>query len=121
MYGIGGSVVGAINSMSAIVGGAITSVRVAADTSGVARVAGSFAVGANYIPYDMVAQLHEGETVVPAAYSRSDSTNTEIVNELRSLKSGLMAVTLETAKNTNKMATLLDAWDGDGMPEERVI
>ena len=60
------------------------------------------------------------------AYKKADKALQELndekkIEELRSLKAGLMAVTLETAKNTNKMATLLDVWDGDGMPEERVL
>jgi hypothetical protein len=36
-----------------------------------ARVGGSFANGINNVPYNMIAQLHQGEKVVPANFSRA--------------------------------------------------
>ena len=35
----------------------------------VVAVQGSFAVGTNYVPQDMVAQIHRGEAIIPAAFN----------------------------------------------------
>ena len=68
----------------------------------------------------MVAEIHKGERVVPAAYNRNDSTNAALVEEIRLLREELRITGIETAKNTKKMASVMDVWDGDGMPETRV-
>lgn len=46
----------------------------------------SFAVGTDYVPYDMTANIHQGERITPAAYNRSDATNAELLVELKSLR-----------------------------------
>jgi tape measure domain-containing protein len=33
----------------------------------------SFAIGTNYVPHDMIAQIHEGEAIVPKAYNNNSS------------------------------------------------
>ena len=50
------------------------------------NVTRSFAVGTDYVPYDMNAKIHQGERITPAAYNRSDATNAEIVAELKMLR-----------------------------------
>lgn len=81
----------------------------------------SFASGTDYVPSDMVANIHQGERIVPAAYNRSDATNAQLVEAINSLRAELRAQNGEIAKNTSKTAKLLDAWDGDGMPAEREL
>lgn len=83
-------------------------------------IQGSFAVGTDYVPHDMVAQIHKGERIVPAAYNRNDSTNAALVEEVRMLREEMRSIGYETARNTKKMASVMDVWDGDGMPETRV-
>ena len=43
----------------------------------------------------------------------------ELIAELRDMKREAKLVNTANAKNTMKMAKLLDRWDGDGMPPER--
>ena len=50
------------------------------------NVTRSFAVGTDYVPYNMTAKIHQGERITPAAYNRSDATNAEIVAELKMLR-----------------------------------
>ncbi len=63
----------------------------------------SFAVGTNYVPYDMKANIHQGERIIPAADNRAlisaleeRGGNTmllvEVVTELRSVKEELRAM-----------------------------
>jgi hypothetical protein len=44
----------------------------------------SYAVGTNYVPQDMIAQIHKGEAIIPAAYNPSagggGGTNNVVVN-----------------------------------------
>ncbi len=67
------------------------------------RKRASFAVGTNYVPYDMQADIHQGERIIPAADNRaiisalqsrgSDSSQlSQIVAELKSVKAELQAM-----------------------------
>jgi hypothetical protein len=42
----------------------------------------SFAVGTNFVPYDMVARIHEGEEIKPRAFVDLDRDDREETNEL---------------------------------------
>lgn len=42
----------------------------------------SFDVGTNYVPHDMVAQIHKGEAIVPAKYNNGSFGNNEETNSL---------------------------------------
>lgn len=94
----------------------------------------SFDVGTNNIPHDMVAQLHEGEAVVPkadnralmSAVSNGTSNNQELVTTMQEVlkeisafrtenKAGMVAVQRDTAETSNK----LKRWEGNGMPPTR--
>jgi hypothetical protein len=78
-----------------------------------------FAVGTNSVPYDMTAQIHKGERIIPAAdntelMARLNSpraTNDALIGEIRALREevrGLRAEAQATASHTNKTARLLD-------------
>lgn len=91
------------------------------------------ATGSDYLPYDMIAQIHEGERIIPKADNyelmrRLDYPQnidmTEVVAELRAVKAELASIKagqFAIAKNTMKSADRLDRWDGDGMPEVRAV
>jgi len=75
----------------------------------------SFAVGTDYVPHDMTANIHKGERIVPAAYNRADSTNAELLSELRALRVELSAQGRATATNTSRMEKHMSRWEGDGL------
>lgn len=65
----------------------------------------SFAVGTDYVSQDMLAQIHEGERIVPAAYNRSDATNAELLSVLQ-----VIAALLERSSGSvSKVADILSA------------
>lgn len=87
-----------------------------------------FAVGTNYVPSDMVAQIHAGERIIPAADNTElmarlrdpQANNAALVAELKALREEvvlLRAETRATVSNTGKTAALLDRAmpDGDAM------
>jgi len=87
-----------------------------------------YATGTNYVPYDMLAQIHEGEAIVPKQYNpaangfmQSKAANDETANEIKNLRAELQAIGLALAKNTGEAAKILRKFDGDGLPAERVI
>lgn len=97
----------------------------------------AFATGTNYLPSDMVAQIHEGERIIPKAdnaelmrrLSRPNSTadNSETVAELkeqnrllRELIANQKAGHLAIATSTGESNRTLKRWEGGGMPEVRV-
>jgi TP901 family phage tail tape measure protein len=79
------------------------------------QISGSFAVGTDYVPYDMTANIHQGERIVPAAYNRSDKTNAELVAEIQALRKEMNAVMYQVAKNTLKTADYAERQDGTVM------
>jgi len=74
-----------------------------------------FAVGTNYVPRDMLAQIHEGEAIVPKAYNPAAGGGTQSNARLEALIEGLTSrvqalqselVAIKT--NTSSMAENLD-------------
>jgi len=46
----------------------------------------AFAQGTNYVPRDMLAQIHQGEAIVPARYNPANGGNAELVAEIKALR-----------------------------------
>lgn len=77
-----------------------------------------FAVGTNNVPFDMQANIHKGERIIPAADNRelmarlsNPQGSAEMLAELRALRSEVQGLRIEaqaTASHTNKTARLLD-------------
>jgi hypothetical protein len=68
-----------------------------------------FAVGTNYVPYDMVAQIHKGEAIVPAPFNPAafqSGGNAEVVAELRQTNAQLAKVTTELALVKAELAAI---------------
>ena len=84
----------------------------------------AFAVGTNYVPRDMLAQIHEGEAIIPKAYNPAANPgmgggNSEVVSELRALREENRQQAGEIARLNLRMARVLEKFDGDGMPATR--
>jgi phage-related minor tail protein len=86
----------------------------------------SFAVGTNYVPYDMKADIHEGERIIPKADNRAlmdmlqrpaSSSSDDVCEELRELKetiaqllkAGLNQQAAIAEKDTAERGKLVDA------------
>lgn len=90
----------------------------------------TFAVGTNYVPADMTAQIHQGERIIPAADNReimsrlaANDSSSDLLAELKALREEVNLLRYEaraTATNTNKAAKALEKFDNDGMPAERI-
>ena len=70
----------------------------------------SFAVGTNYVPRDMLAQIHEGEAIVPRAYNPAAGGGTGSTERLESLVEMLTAkveelTRLQSEGNQNTRST----------------
>lgn len=88
----------------------------------------SFDVGTNELPEDMVANIHKGERIIPAAdnaelmrrldtedKSPSDNFN----NKVDALIDVIMRGDTANVQKTNDMYRILRDWDGNGMPPVR--
>lgn len=80
----------------------------------------SFAVGTDYVPHDMIAQIHKGEMIVPAAFNPG-GMNAELVAEIRALRQEVEQLRMENsaqntaiAINTEKSAKVLTRNDTGG-------
>ena len=85
-----------------------------------------FAIGSNYIERDMIAQVHAGEEITPKPYvdmQRSERSETNrLLAEFRdSFIQELRAIGLPIIQNTRDTAKILTRFDGDGLPETRVV
>ncbi|GAA6121445.1 tape measure protein [Acidovorax sp. FG27] len=88
----------------------------------------AFAVGTNYVPYDTPAVVHKGERIIPAADNRAlmaavnaggqgntarlEALVQQLVEDNR-LQAG------EILRLQNRLAKVIEKWDGDGLPHER--
>ena len=73
----------------------------------------SYDIGTNYVPRDMVAQIHEGEMIVPKRFNPSTSglNNNELKEELKALREEVVMLRAEaraTAVNTGRTFRILD-------------
>jgi len=90
------------------------------DAAGIPR----FAVGTNYVPRDMLAQIHEGEAIIPKAYNPAANTQARdeaVVAEIRALRAEIVSLRADNsaenraiASNTGKTSTLLTRAMPDG-------
>ncbi|MNT29008.1 hypothetical protein D3C72_1647320 [compost metagenome] len=82
-------------------------------------------VGANYIPNDQLAVLHRGEAVIPEAFNPwaggvgwgMDMSRMEALMERQ--QDDQRRQSGETIRTLNRIARLLDRWEGDGLPHPR--
>lgn len=82
------------------------------------RVNGSHANGLDYVPFDgYVAQLHKGERVMTSAENKSQG---ELIAEIRALRSDLKSGDNATNSKMLSLLRIVEKWDGDGLPLERV-
>jgi hypothetical protein len=87
----------------------------------------SFAVGTNYIPNDMLAQVHKGEEIKPAVFvdkdrQARDETNAllkRLIDEVSAARSENQSGQVSIAIGTSKTARILDKFDVEGMPDIR--
>ena len=68
----------------------------------------SFAVGTDFVPRDMVAQIHRGEKITPAEFNKSDP-NAELVAEIKALRADVAnlrnssEITASSSKKTSEL------------------
>lgn len=70
----------------------------------------SFDVGTNYVPHDMLAQVHKGEAIIPKAYNPVNAgghSNADMAAELREVRS-LLAQIMDSSKDTAKSTRTLE-------------
>lgn len=68
----------------------------------------SFDVGTSFVPQDMIAQIHKGEAIIPAAFNTGG--NAELLDEIRALRQEVAALrqtSRDTADNTRTTARTL--------------
>ena len=88
----------------------------------------SFAVGANRLPSDMLAQVHEGERIVPAADNRElmqrlrdpQENSAALVAEIKALRDDNAAQARAMVQLQQRLTKLMERWDSTGMPDTRL-
>lgn len=90
----------------------------------------SFAVGINEVPYDMTANVHKGERIMPAADNAelmrrldqpSSSDSSEVKAAIKELAEVIQAGDLANVQRTGELLKIVKKWDLNGIPEERNV
>lgn len=94
----------------------------------------AFDVGTNYVPRDMIAQIHQGEMIVPKAFNpiaagKAFSQNAqpdnglirELLNEVKALREENKQLQVGLLNESRKQAKTLQKWDVDGLPTQEVV
>jgi hypothetical protein len=97
--------------VNAIKSGASTFEGVETSFAEIARNLPAFAVGTNFVPDDMLAQVHRGERIIPAAdnaqlmqsLNNRDEANRVLVSEIRNLRSEVKQLREQQAKETGNI------------------
>jgi tape measure domain-containing protein len=112
---------GTLSDLSALSGFFYSDWVKAADSVGIP----AFDVGTNFVPRDMLAQIHEGEAIVPKAFNpwAGGALGASANERLEALVSQLVADNRAQAgqivRLQGQIAKLLQRWDGDGLPGQR--
>ena len=95
----------------------------------------SFAVGTNMVPHDMLANIHEGERIIPAADNaelmarlKNPQSNGESAEERKQLLEAINKLTqyvmtgdVANVQQTKEVVKILRKFDGEGMPATRSV
>lgn len=76
--GLGGSIAGLFSSLSSSGSTGGDGGGIGSSISSFFDALPSFDVGTNYVPHDMIAQIHKGEAIVPEAYNDGGGSSTPI-------------------------------------------
>ena len=81
--------------------------------------------GTNVVPQDGLAFLHKDEAVIPKAFNPwsggTSMTSDDTAVEIRALREENKAQALAMVQLQSRLTKIIERWDGDGMPETRVV
>jgi hypothetical protein len=80
----------------------------------------AFAAGANVVPNDMLALVHQGEAIIPAPFNpylnsgnnNSGANNNELLAELKALREEVIALRTESARTTSLLSDVTEGGSG---------
>ena len=81
--------------------------------------------GTNVVPQDGLAFLHKDEAVIPKAFNPwsggTSMTSDDTAVEIRALREENKAQALAMVQLQSRLTKIIERWDGDGIPETRVV